>query len=181
MKVNQCIAQAITRKLHPLNKQIKLLNYGGCGIVAMYLHATLYLLGFKPKIICLELFDSIEDGDGMSSKEENEQNNELIKRSKEDENLVYDIQTCNHYAVKIGSFIIDSTGIGKIFYHKYFGRGIELGGYEYKIVGEIEFDDLAHMNQYPRLWCSGYNRRNNDKVRSFIKRHVTEKLLYENT
>lgn len=135
------------------------LNYGGCGFFAYFISKKLTMLGYKPEILVLSSWDSI---DGFKRKSEilnAVKNNAKIKVNEND-------LSASHFVVKCEQYVFDSNDIIDLE-----NRPLKLGefifGHQY--IGNYTIEDMVIALYRDRGWNSWYDRINNNWLHRLIK------------
>jgi len=134
------------------NKQVRYLNYGGCGFYAYFMSKKLTMLGFKPEILVL-----------TSGEENIDDKYSILKQIKNNQKLEVPSNTLSssHFVVKCENYVFDSDEIidlenkplqkGEIlFWRRY------IGTYTIEDMAIALYRDRAGWNDwYDRLECNG--------------------------
>jgi hypothetical protein len=170
--VKKVTPNEIADMLFPINKRIKRINSGGCGIFAVALCRELLKRGIKAKTITFE-----EHYVNEWDKKEYKNVLHNLRRSKELKIEPYR-GAHSHYMVKVGPYVIDSRGAFKIKSINKKGtlsKRIEYTpcfSQELFLLGTIPVDDLNYLNSMGWAWNDAFRRSS----KRFVEQRIKEQL-----
>jgi hypothetical protein len=153
-------AKHIHKLLLPINKKVKDINWGGCGIFAKAFANMMIELGFKPTIMGVYCNNRPE----MTHRSN-------LKNIRQNRTKAYseEVEIYDHYVVQIGKFYFDSE-----FYNICCDgviEGIEEGkNIDYYPIGKMDVDDLSYLiNNNTSSWNCRYKKhKENSKLFKYL-------------
>lgn len=136
-----------------VNKKVKCLNKGGCGIFAVALYDILIELGYKPQIVVIT-----NDREAMRCR---------VHRI--DHKKYASVQ---HMVVKVGKYYVDSTGFNTdccIFAKPYVGRVDGYGKPIFELFAQMPIKVARQWNENPHQWNSRFRRMHIPTVQELVK------------
>ena len=162
----------ISDVLFPINKRIRNVNKGGCGVVAASLYRELINQGIKASIVSLEVrcygllpshyIKEYRYGYLPSLRSHR-------KKQIEPKNGAH-----AHYMVKVGNFLIDTRGTFLIERNENGLKVVEYGYTELFILGTISIEDLEYLNGVSWAWNTDFRRSSVPSVQRLIKQQLSK-------
>lgn len=160
----------IADMLRPINRKIKNINKGGCGIFAVALCKELLKRGYNAKILSLQ-------SESISIYTKKDYQYSFLAKLRNDHKAKKEPRNGakGHYMVQIGSYAIDSRGAFKIqkrSFNKYICYDIHI----VNILGTIPLADLQYLNKFAWAWNDTFRRTSKGSIEKLIKEQL-KKIL----
>lgn len=169
---NKVTPHEISDMLFPINRKIKNINKGGCGIFAVALHKELSKYDIESKILCFE-------DEAVFSWTRKEYSSSVIPKlrrarlnEKEPQRGAH-----AHYMVKIENYAIDSRGCFKI-QRNAIGRYIDYSPCwcVLDVLGTIAVENIEYLTKFKWAWKNEFRRTSKRSIEKLIKQQL-HKLL----
>lgn len=166
--MNSTMARSLMHLIEPINREVKFLNHGGCGIFAELFAKMLIELGFENiSIVGVETTSYI----ASKVKGKHKRNVSNIREARECNLTKIDnddyIEIYNHYMVKCGMYYFDSEGKNRIYKGKIAGK--EDGWpITYYPIGQMGLEELEYLNYNVTGWNHTFKRFQIPVIKSFI-------------
>ena len=172
MDSNKITPQEISDMLFPINRKIKNINNGGCGIFAVALHKELLRHGITSRIVAFE-------DEAVFHWTRKEYRNSVIPKLRRARlaKRQPDRGAHAHYMVKIGKYAIDSRGCFEI-------QSNAIGKYityppawcTLDALGTIGVEDMEYLTRFKWAWNDAFRRTSKGSIKKLIQQQLSKIL-----
>ena len=155
--------------LFPINRKIKNINRGGCGVFAAALCSELLKRGYNVKIVALSPWSI-----GTYQKRQHKHFNCSLTHSRLN-GKEPTMAAHSHYMVKLGKYLIDSRGAFELIKDSTNGsKFVEYGEdfCTYYVIGGVSLPNMQYLNQDSGSWNNSFNRRSIKSVNKYVSEQI---------